>query len=529
MSMRGTKCIAALGAAAAGVLGLAACGSTVQVDASGQPYGASGGSLGAPVPGAAAGTAGALTDPAAGGAGGPTAPGGGGSVALDATGAPASASGGGAGAGASGAGSGAGAGGGAVATRLPPTGPGWDEKFVYIGVTTQKDVQAVAESVGANGLNVGDQEAMAQAVADEVNRRGGIFGRKISLVFRDQSTVATAQDPSTAGSAACTYYSQDRRVVALLNPVTLMDVPAFRSCMAKEKVPLFSASVASVDDEVGRSLAPYFYQSLAPSWNALAPVLVKQLRAQGYFNGWDTTRGVASESAPVKVGILADSSDVSGRVAKLVQAALAANGVQDSIVFQYADSTQMNPAVLQFKGRGVTHVISINPDLISFQQSAANQGYRPRYGISSYNAPQTFLEINSPAGQNNGALGVGWSPSLDTSDANDPGDTGPGERDCKATMAKAGQTFRGKRLGEAVALAFCDGIKLIAEAATAGGGLSGQQIYQGVLSVGPRFDVGFSFGSGLGPGRLFLPGAVRGLMWHTGCSCFRYTTGVTPL
>ncbi|MGZ6793991.1 MAG: hypothetical protein ACXVFV_13645, partial [Mycobacteriales bacterium] len=134
---------------------------------------------------------------------------------------------------------------------IPPTGRGWDRTHVYIGVTTQKDAQAAFANAGASGIDPGDQEGDANAVVAELNRRGGLFGRRIQVVFKDESTVSTAQDPNTAGSAACTYFTQDHPVVALLNPVTLMDVPSFRACMAKAHVPLLSASVAAVDDQVG--------------------------------------------------------------------------------------------------------------------------------------------------------------------------------------------------------------------------------------------------------------------------------------
>jgi ABC-type branched-subunit amino acid transport system substrate-binding protein len=530
MKRRRTRTAAAAAAAVAGVLGFAACGSTVQAGDAGTAEGAVVGDPSSSLGGAEGGALGAVA-PGTPGAEAPGTPGAtpGGAAPAGAPAGPGAAT---PGDGAGGSGNGGPASGGGQTPgpgELPAEGPGWDEKRVYIGVTTQKDVQTVADGLGLGGFDVGDQEVIARAVAEEINRQGGIFGREISLVFRDQRTVETQQDPNTAGSAACTYFTQDRPVVALLNPVTLMDVPAFRSCMAKAKVPLFSASVASVDDQVAAALSPYFYQSVAPSWNALAPVLVRQLKAGGWFAGWNVRTGTPSSAFPVKVGILADGSEAGGRVAALVQAALSAVGSNDSIVFQAGDPSQMSPAVLQFSGRGVTHVISVTADLLPFQIAAASQNYRPRYGISSYNAPQTFLETSSPQGQNNGALGVGWSPSLDVSDANDPGDTGPGERDCKKVLAAAGQTFKGKRLGEAVALAFCDGIKLIAGGAVAGGGLSGQRIHEGVMAIAPKFSAGFSFANALSPGRLFVPGGVRGLAWVTSCSCFRYTSGVSRL
>ncbi|MDT7572936.1 MAG: hypothetical protein QOE05_3110 [Actinomycetota bacterium] len=408
---------------------------------------------------------------------------------------------------------------------LPATGRGWDQKYVYIGVVTQKDVQAAFGNAGAKGLDAGDQEGQALAVAAELNRRGGLFSRQVKIVFRDVHTVETAQDPNTAGNATCTYFSQDHPVIALLSPVTLMDVPSFRSCMARARIPLFSASVNAVDKQVGEALKPYFYQSVAPTWDALAPTLMARLKAQSYFTGWNASTGAPAPGAPV-VGILAPNDDIGGRIVGVVRKALAAVGYPKPVVYQYASGGDMSSAVLQFSGNGVTHVITVNSDLLPFQLSANSQQYRPRYAVTTVNAPQAFLESNSPPGQNNGAVGVGWAPSFDVNDANDNVTT-PAEKECLAIMAKGGQTFSGKRLAETVAFAFCDGLRLMVGGAAAGGGLDGLSLYAGVQRIAASFESAFSFATGLGPGRLYVPGGVRDMTFVSGCSCFRYAGTAT--
>jgi hypothetical protein len=434
--------------------------------------------------------------------------------------------GGGSGSASGGTGTSPGTGGGPALGGIAPTGRGWDRKYVYIGVTTQKDAQAAFANAGATGIDPGDQEGQAKAVVAEMNRRGGMFGRQIQIVFKDESTVSTAQNPDTTGAATCTYFTQDHPVVALLNPVTLMDVPSFRACLAKAHLPLLSASVAAVDDQVGRALAPYFYQSTAPSWNALAPTLMKELKAEGYFNGWDAHLSKVTAAKP-KVGVLVASDDVGIRVGKLLTRTLADAGYPGALVYQYAQgNTDLSAAVLQFSGNGVTHVLAADSTLIAFQLSASSQGYRPRYAITTYNAPQGYLQNVAPKDQQVGDVGVGWAPAFDVDDQRDPGSTGPGDDECRAMLKKGGQTFAGKRLALSLAFAFCDGIRLIDQGAVAGGGLSGEQIYQGIQKIAPTFSTAFSFANGLGPNRLFVPGAVRPLAWSTGCSCFSYTSKV---
>ena len=62
-----------------------------------------------------------------------------------------------------------------------------------------------------------------------------------------------------------------------------------------------------------------------PSWNTLAPQLVRSLVAQGYFHGWDTATGKPS-SSPVRVGLLGFDSPIQRRVNALLAAELTKAG-----------------------------------------------------------------------------------------------------------------------------------------------------------------------------------------------------------
>ncbi|MCW2607235.1 MAG: hypothetical protein JWO60_1928 [Frankiales bacterium] len=417
---------------------------------------------------------------------------------------------------------------GAAGRAVAAKGPGWDEKNVYLGVITQKDAKEVFARFGG-GVDPGDTEAQARAVADEINAKGGILGRKVVLVFRDQPTLATASDPNGTGAAACTYFSEDKRVLAVFNVVTVMDYPPFRACLAKAGIPLFSAGVKTVDDTAGRALAPNFYQSLGVSWDALAPVLVQRLQAQGWFSGWNVRTGTAGPGT-AKVGILVDGTDVGSRIGKRLQKVLAAAGSKGALVYQYNQASEGQQAsVNYFAGNGVTHVIVTDVELTAFQTSANGQGYRPRYGITTYNAPANNLESSlTPAGANNGALGVGWVPTLDVSAAKDPGASAP-RKACVAVMAKARQSFAGKRLAESYATALCDYGNLVKQGAGAGGGFTPAQVFAGLSKIGPSFPTAVGFSSGLSADKLFVPGTVRDLGWDNTCRCVTYRSGTARL
>ena len=407
-----------------------------------------------------------------------------------------------------------------VKPTVPDTGKGWDKKYVYVGVVTANDVNAVAKQLGLKSIDGGDQEGEATAMVNAINANGGIFGRKVKLVFHDVKGNDVVTTPETVAAATCQFYANDHPVVAILSPVGI-DTANFRACMLKNKIAFFSVNTTPQDNVIGQANAPYYYQMVSPSWNGFAPTMVSMLRSQGYFSGWDTSTNQAG-SAPVKVGVLAGITDVSVRVGKLVASSLKAYGY-DPVVYNN-DPKDFTAAVLKMSGSGVTHLVIPDGGQALFMLTAATQKYFPRYGLSSADGPEAVLASNIPAAVLHGSMGAGWSPSLDVNDANDPGDTSSAETTCKGIFSKAGFDFTGRRLAEAIAFSYCDGLRIISEGATAGVGLTPLSIYQGVVTIAPTWKSALSFGSGLTPTHLTIPGAVRPFAFVDSCTCFRYTS-----
>jgi hypothetical protein len=280
-----------------------------------------------------------------------------------------------------------------------------------------------------------------------------------------------------------------------------------------------------LDTQATKGLEGLFYQTAMVAWDKLAPVLVARLKSQGWFGGWDARLGVPSKASP-KLGIVASTTAAGTRIVGDLKRALAAAGYPGAVAYQWTDASQgQSSSVNYMAGNGVTHVIVTDLELTAFQNSAQNQQYKPRYGISSYNDPYTNLETLSPKGANNGAMGIGWAPAYDVSDQNDPGFTGEGQKRCLAMMAKANQSFSGRRTAKLFALATCDSLLLALQGSAAGHGFDARSIYTGALQISPRFSTAVSFGSSaLTPTHLFTPSSARDLQWFTDCSCFRYAS-----
>jgi hypothetical protein len=488
-------------AVATAALGLAACGSTVQQSSQvqGTATGVDGG-LGAVTPT----TAPTAAPVGTGGTGGGTGwlPG---HVLPSAT------------AGSATAGPGAVAG---AAAAVPVSGRGWDRTTVSVGIITNSDIQQVATTLGVSSLDSGDQKADAEAMIAALNARGGLFGRKVKGYYYD---VHTTDDRENAAQRSCTFFTQDHPVIAVISGAVENDTDNFRACMARAHTMVLAGGAQPFDDKVFSSLQGEYYLLPYPSWNDLAPTLADRLAAQGYFSGWNTTTGAAATTA-AKVGVLALDTPILRRVADALSRELTRVGHKPYESYFYSDQASAQAAVLRFRADGITHVISTDQFLFLFMNNADSQGYRPRYGISTPNAPGLLLQGTVPANQLVGAMGVGFMPDLDVDEHNDPRTLPPAQASCLALMAKHGVSYPPeKRFARAYEKLFCDAFTLLAAATVRGGGLGPDQVRLGVAAAGASLRSSFTFASILGNGVYAEPGAVLDLAWGAACGCFRYS------
>jgi hypothetical protein len=413
-----------------------------------------------------------------------------------------------------------GAAGATAPSGLPLRGQGWDAQNVYVGIIVETDEATVLSHQNAISLNPGDEVGDAKAIIADLNRRGGLFGRHISLVIKDDKTAAVIADPASAGQADCTYFTQDHPVIAVVDTTTGRDTDAYRRCFANAHTPLVAATSSSFDDTEIRAVAPYYYNALYVPLNHLTTLFVGRLQSQGYFGGWNTTTGGPSPTAKPKIGVLYRNDSTGSREGPALRAALQRAGYATD-AFQWNSYQDGGSAVLRFEANGVTHVVSMDDFEFFFMTAARSQHYLPRYGVTTYASPQPLLESNGDPTQLRGALGLGWYPTLDVDANKDPG-PGPGTNYCLAALRAGGQTFSGKRFAEAFGMAVCDTLRLGVLGAQAGSGLSPAAIRAGIVRLGASFPTGGSFASGLSQTDFGLPGAARDLGFDDGCSCFTY-------
>lgn len=427
---------------------------------------------------------------------------------------------------------------GAAPTSLSPTGPGWDTTSVYVGVPTQEDLGAYLGALGIS-FDPGSIQADVRAIAADVNARGGVLGRRLVPVFHDNRTTDVSGNPSGTAQENCSAFTQDRKVIAVLNGIAPIEGESFLQCMKAARTPLLSMGYSVYDDDVFRRYGPHLRTTLVPGVSRFVPSYVTALSRAGYFGGWDAATATAA-STPAVVGLLEPDTAMGRKVAALLETAMQRAGVEVGATYFYKEDASsygadMSAAILRFRNAGVTHMIDITnvaAAVLIFAQTAQQQRYFPRYGMTSWLLPDTAAQTFRDSGisqQLHGAIGVGWTPGGDVDVEHDPGETAP-QRACRQVMAKAGLDYSGqqKRFALHTAWVLCDAIGLLVAAAERGGGLSPESLARG-MGAGAPLVPAVTFSNGLSASSPSLPAAYREIHYDTGCTCFVYRGPTRPI
>jgi hypothetical protein len=334
----------------------------------------------------------------------------------------------------------------------------------------------------------------------------------------------------------CTYFTQDRPVVAVINGAPQLDAQeGFHTCLEQKQTTLLSLSNTEYSDKDYAKLGPHLFTVASLSTDILVPSFVAALNQQKYFTGWDTTIGGPGK-ADVKVGLLLEDSPAGRHAGDLFRTSLKRIGVPVATDFYYdpAGTGQKSQAeVLQFAAAKVTHVLDLPPiaaELYFFQNSAEQQHYRPRYGFTSFNLPLGTQENTAlaPAVQQVGSIGLGWQPFNDTDASHDPG-TLPGTKRCFSALSKGGQSFNtSSRRAALVATQFCDALYLLRDAIIAGRGLSGADLLQSIPVAGAKLATSATFKSAMANDNHGVPGFYVDQMYNKDCACFVYVGSKHP-
>lgn len=413
----------------------------------------------------------------------------------------------------------------------PRRGRGFTENEVFVGLSMFTAVNQVYKAIGSRAPQ-GDQENAWRALVDDLNKRGGLAGRKVVPVFFDLAA-EDAFNPNAGAQKACTRWTEDRPVFAAISLAGPINNGVLYKCMANKQTPFVIADdrLRSSAQMARYAQSGFFYGPPMPSIERLVPVWVQRAKASGFFSKWDTLNG-GPGVADVKVGILDTRLDEygAGRFTQVMKRELARHGIEVGSTFMFSGEAssrdrEVNQAVLQFSRAEVTHVFP-SWGMIPFTQHAESQNYRPRYTVNTSNWPQQQLQL-SPRRQLNGAVGVGYRPTQDVDNARDPGEVSKAASRCRKIMREAGEPTSDRD-----AMVFntfaCDGIWFFENAVEKGGDeLSTVGLRRGLFAIGSMPSAN-TFRMSFPQGRPEGASAVRDLAFRGDCggqACYAYSSG----
>lgn len=389
-------------------------------------------------------------------------------------------------------------------------------KPLTVGVITSGNAGAYLSSLGLNE-NFGDQRLQAKAVADYLNKRGGVLGHPLKLTFFDYNASASAANNA---ATACSAFTEDTHAFASVGIAGMDD--AFHACAYKRGM-----LVLTDGDIKSKSFFRKYPTTIEISdmdVNRKYRGMVMALKAEGFF-----TPGA-------KVGILStdDPNDIEG-IARGMKPALASIGITKTtdIAVSSTDpsqnASQTSSAVLKFRSAGVTHILFGRASAYLFAEGAQSQSYFPKMGVESRQSPALLMQGSNSPQQLVNTFGVGYQPVQDVDAAHDPGPLSSNQTLCKKILDDAGQGWGTNRLAMASALYLCEELLFLHDAFVGAADTSVRSFLGNVANLGSRFKSALTFRTRFSDQQHDGALDYRPLRYRTDCSCFVYTAPARPL
>ncbi|HVE97612.1 MAG TPA: ABC transporter substrate-binding protein [Mycobacteriales bacterium] len=409
-----------------------------------------------------------------------------------------------------------------------PHGPGVTATTIKVGILSYEDPNAGNNAAGITTADVHELDKMYAALIDDLNKRGGMAGRKVQLVVHKVDSGSGTFDQIQQG--VCEKFARDDPVFATWSPLGDNAIACFER-----------AGITSI----GSGHGGYGLKQYARYPHLITPGAFSQehqmlntangLHAQGWLGGWSHVTGAPAEGTPPHVGIVTfDLPDARNAAENYSKPAFARAGVKQMQVFYIRPNLQDGQAdaaaaVLKFKSEGVTHVTFLDNTggilATVFAANANSQGYFPRYGCDSGSCNQIVAE-QMPQSSLRGAVLVGWSPLNDVPASKDH--VLPARARCEKIMTDHDMAPY-SRNDQNVMANVCDSVWFLEAALNAAGPrLTNDTAIAGAIRIGRSFTSPATFAVEVTPRKHAGADAYRYAEWdptcgNSGAGCFIYT------
>jgi hypothetical protein len=393
---------------------------------------------------------------------------------------------------------------------------------VEVGIIVETNTQQFAGSLGFGDIDNGNERAVAQATVDDANAHGGLHGHKIAPVF-------FTFDPTYSGSyasleqSACSLFTEDHHVVAILVAYHIDFGLNLVACAARKGVAVIAPVGYGTFSEADLQRFPLFVTPGAPTMETGVRAQVDALAGTGFL-GRSSTIGLVRYS-----GSQFDSGE------KVMRSALSRHGLRLAMAAEVGSINQTSDigpiasavasAELRFRAAGVDRVLFISNGAflaLEFTQAADKQGYRPRYGLASTDAPATLVTL-APARQLEGSQGIGWGPFFDITDVRKA--PPPGLAYCLARLKAHGQQ-PAAGTAQSVGAEFCEQMDVLTFGPRLAG-VNGRVVTTAIEAIGRRYASPQAFASFFGPGHRAGASVYRRTTFDTAAGSMVYTSGQT--
>jgi hypothetical protein len=415
-----------------------------------------------------------------------------------------------------------------------PTG----QLVVPVGVVYLKGLDQAYKAASGGKSNTTDSHADFEAVIKHLN---AVPGSQV-ILRPDYYTVDASSTQSQADQlqAACAHFTSDVHV-SLVVSYSAGAEGAFAKCLQQHAVPIIDGSSAAIVGESIERTVPDLWQPSQLTLDRVGSLEASYLLRNHWVDKrWPSAARCAAVSQP-RVGVVTfDRPDWRAAYNSAVAPTFKAAGhpvfdvdfvaVSGSTAEQLAQaSSAAQSAVLKFSSDCIDHVAFVGNVALDylFMNIAQQQGYNPRYGLSSLEAPPVIVQnLAQATPQLHGAIGPGWTPYSDVDMAQLDAAAKAPAAECMAILKSAAAEPTDNN-SAGLAMPACEG-PMFAVAVLQrwlAGGRAGS-LLDVVNGLGTSYHPVGTFAATIDPTYHDGASEFRGFAYVDSCTCFKYVTGL---